>query len=313
MFRYMDYALAVYEEKSFTKAAEKLFISQPSLSLTIKKLEDMLGMPVFERGGKMITLTSAGERYIAAAKEIGRIKTGFENELDDMVNLRRGKITVGSTYFISSYILPGILRAFKEKYPGIAVSLAVDSSVSLVHMLERGEVDFVIDNDMSEHNDCDQIPVLKEKILLGIPRDFEINKRLSDKRLTEREIKSGKYSAGKKICVSRLCGEKFILLKTGNKMREISDTFFAAAGFSPDAEFEFDQLMTSLSYAENGFGICFATDTVLRYGREYPKLCFYAPETEHSERTLYVIYKTNRYLTRASKAFIDEMRQSGVK
>lgn len=310
MFRYMDYALAVYEEKSFTKAAEKLFISQPSLSLTIKKLEDMLGTPVFERAGKEIALTPAGERYIAAAREIARIKEGFENELDDMLNLRKGRITVGSTYFISSYILPGILRAFKEKYPGIEVNLAVDSSVALVHMLERGEVDIVIDNDMPENRDCEHIPVMNEKILLGIPRDFDINKSISDKCLTIEEIRDADYSADKKLNISVFRGEKFILLKHGNKMREISDSVFAFAGFLPDFEFEFDQLMTAMSYAENGFGICFITDTVVRYGKECPRLCFYVPETEKSERMLYIVYKKNRYLTRAAKAFTEEICKS---
>jgi len=311
VFRYMDYALAVYEEKSFTKAAERLFISQPSLSLTIKKLEKMLGAPVFERGGKEITPTLVGERYISAAREINRIKTGFANELDDMVNLRRGKITVGSTYFISSYILPGILRKFKEKYPEIEVRVAVDSSVALVYMLENGEVDIVIDNDMPDYADCEHISLMNEKVLLGIPEGFKINKSLSDKLLTEQEIKCAKYSAVKTVGVSQLRGEKFILLKPGNKMREISDAIFTEADFIPDAEFEFDQLMTSLSYAENGFGICFLTDTVLRYGSGYPKLCLYVPETERRERTLYIVHKKNRYLTRAAKAFIDEMYQSG--
>ena len=70
MLKYMDYAYAVYEEKSFTKAAEKLYISQPSLSLTIKKLEDELGFLIFDRSGKETTLTPLGEKYIQAIKEI---------------------------------------------------------------------------------------------------------------------------------------------------------------------------------------------------------------------------------------------------
>ncbi len=311
MFRYMEYALAVYKEKSFTRAAEKLFIAQPSLSLMIKKLEKMLGAPVFERSGKEITLTPIGERYIAAAEEIRRIRRGFENELDDMLNLKKGKVMVGSTYFISSYLLPDIFRRLKKKYPNIEVQLTVESSASLTQMLERGEVDIIIDNDMQYACDCEKIPVLKEKILLGIPRELKINEKYANMRVAQKCIKDGEYSGIGKLDIAKLCEEKFILLKGGNSMRKISDAIFREAGTTPQVSMEFEQLVTAVNYAESGFGICFVTDTVLRYGREPPNLCIYIPQTEHSERTLYVIYKTSKYLTRAAKAFIDEMCQSG--
>ena len=77
MFRYMDYALAVYEEKSFTKAAEKLFISQPSLSLTIKKLEDVLGMPVFDRAGKEIVQLYISDNESSLERPVKELK-GFK-------------------------------------------------------------------------------------------------------------------------------------------------------------------------------------------------------------------------------------------
>ena len=307
MFRYIDYAYAVYEEKSFTRAAEKLFIAQPSLSLTIKKLEEMLGAPVFERSGKEITLTPVGERYIAAAEEILKIRRGFENELDDMLNLKKGKVMVGSTYFISSYLLPDIHRRFKEKYPHIEVQLTVESSASLSQMLEKGELDIIIDNDMQHTCDCEKTPVMKEKILLGIPQDFEVNKKYSDIRVTEKCIKDGDYSGVGRLDVAELRDEKFILLKSGNSMRKISDAIFSETGTEPQISMEFEQLITALSYAGSGFGICFVTDTVLRYGKDLPKLCCYIPKAHCAERTLYVIHKKSKYLTRAAKAFTDEV------
>ena len=74
MFQYMDYAYAVYKEKSFTKAAKELCISQPALSATIRKLETNLGHPIFDRSGKTITLTDIGERYIRSAEQIMLIR-----------------------------------------------------------------------------------------------------------------------------------------------------------------------------------------------------------------------------------------------
>ena len=84
MFKYANYAYEIYKEKSFTKAAEKLFISQPSLSLTIKKLEDNLGVPIFDRSGREICLTDIGEKYISAIEEINIIEKNLKNEIDDL-------------------------------------------------------------------------------------------------------------------------------------------------------------------------------------------------------------------------------------
>ena len=81
MLKYMDYAYTVYKEESFTRAAEKLYISQPALSLTIKKLESEIGYPIFERCGKKITLTHIGKKYIDAIEEIMRVKNRFENQI----------------------------------------------------------------------------------------------------------------------------------------------------------------------------------------------------------------------------------------
>lgn len=306
MFRYMNYAYAVYKEKSFTKAAEKLYISQPSLSITIKKLEDGLGCPVFERSGKEIRLTPVGEKYIAAAEEIMKIKSGFENELDDILSLKKGKITIGSTIFISSYLLPDILKRFSKKYPHIELEVVVDSSTALWGSLERGKLDIIIDNSVVQPDGYAFVPVLKEKILLGVPCGFKINQKHSKKQISEAKIKNGDYQNIRKIPMTEFKNENFILLKPGNKMRMIANKVFDEDGISPKVLMEFDQLITAVSYAESGFGICFLTDTILKYAKACRGLCYYVPDTEFKERTLYVIYKKSKYLSRGAKAFIDE-------
>ena len=104
MLKYSEYAYEVYKERSFTKAAENLFISQPSLSLTVKKLEDELGAKIFDRSCKEIALTDIGKKYIRAVEEIKNIEKNLKNEIEDLQKLRRGKVTIGSTVFVSSCI-----------------------------------------------------------------------------------------------------------------------------------------------------------------------------------------------------------------
>ncbi len=309
MLKYMDYALAVYEEKSFTKAAEKLFISQPSLSLTIKKLEDELGFSIFLRRGKEVTLTPLGEKYINAVREIRKVEDDFKTELEDTINLKKGRLNIGSTTFIASYILPDIIKKFTEIYPGITIHIGVVQSTSLYDKLEKGFYDLIIDNSIYKDDRFNCTPLFKEKILLGIPSSFSVNEKLSSFSVKDDILISSKdYKSLPRLNVKELEGEKFILLKHGNKMREISDGIFQDNGITPFIAQEFDLLMTSANYAEHDFGICFLTDTVLRYSKKTDNLKYYIPDTDKDIRTVYIIEKNNYYQSISGKTFISHLK-----
>lgn len=307
MLRYIDYVYAIYEEKSFTKAAERLYISQPSLSSTIKKLEKQLGYPIFERSPKEIKLTNIGEKYIKAAEEIIRIKNNLENEIDDLLKLHRGKIILGSTAFIVSNVLPHILKEFGKKFPDIEIKIVVEQSSVLQEKLEKGLVDLAIDNTTALSPSYQHISLFEEHILIGVPENLEVNNRYKDFQIPADIIKNGScdYSKLPKIDISKFMDEEFILLKSGNKMQQIASSIFTEKGFTPKVCFEFDQLMTSISFAESGFGICFLTDTILKYGGSCKNMTFYQPDTDFTDRTLYMMYKRNKYLSPASSEFIN--------
>lgn len=322
MLRYMDYAYAVYKEKSFTKAAEKLYISQPSLSLTIKKLEKEIGGPVFERCGKEITLTEIGEKYIKAVEQVIYIKKNFENEIDDLLKLKRGTVIIGSTTFLASYLLPDILKSFHRQYPDIKIDLIVEQSTYLEEKLEEGLVDLVIDNVTSENPGYGYLPLFEEQIFLGVPERLDINHKMREYQITKEEIiaeshratdlKRSVYNPLPKVNLDSFKAEKFILLKYGNKMRQLSNKMFEESGMSPEISFEFDQLMLSVSYAESGFGICFLTDTILKYGKDCKNLIYYLPDSSHKKRTVYISYKKSKYLTSAAEAFIEHLKNSNL-
>ena len=299
---HMDYIYAVYQEKSFTRAAEKLYISQPALSQIIKKVESELGYPIFERSGKEIGLTQIGERIIHAITEIKRIQTKAASEIDDILKLKKGNIAIGSTTFVASYILPKILRGFKNKYPDIEINIAVEQSTELEEMLENEQVDIVIDNVTTFIDWYQYAPLLKEHILIGVPREYEINREYRQYQIPHEIIKNGmaNYDTLPKIPISKFAGENFILLKKGNKLRQIARHIFDESHVLSNTVMEFDRLHTAVSYAEAGFGICFLSDITLKYSNTCDNLCIYLPETQFPDLTLYIIYKKNRYLSNAT-------------
>jgi len=306
MFKYADYAYAVYKEKSFTRASEKLFISQPSLSLTIKKLEDMLGSPIFDRSGRENCLTDIGQRYISAIEEIRIIEKNLKNEIDDFQKLKKGNITIGSTIFVSSNILPMILKCFQAVFPKININIMVENSATLEKMLEQGSIDFIVDNAKKEkEKEYEYIPVTKEQILLAVPKKLPVNEKLEQYQIPHNIINEKNwYKSHPKVNMCHFKNEKFILLRYGNNMRQISNRIFKENNIIPNVIQEFDHLMTSISYAEAGFGLCFITDSVLKYANKLNDISLYLPDTTHFERTLYIIRKKNKYLSSASEELI---------
>lgn len=307
MMKHIDYVYTIYKEKSFTKAAESLYISQPALSATIKKIEKELGYPIFERSGKEITLTHIGEKYIKAAEEILMIQKNLENEIDDLLKLRTGEIILGSTTFITSNVLPDILRDFGRKYPGIEIKILVEQSTILREKLEKGLVDIAIDNATTIDPDYCYVPMFDEHILIGVPKALPLNELYQEYQIPVETIKTSScdYSRLPKMDITKFKEEEFILLKSGNKMRQIAGKIFGEKGISPRIRFEFDQLTTSISFAESGFGICFLTDTILRYGTPPKNMVFYQPDSDFADRTLFIMYRKNKYLSSASSEFIN--------
>ena len=311
MFRYMDQIYAVYQEGSFTRAAARLCVSQPALSATVKKAEEALGHPIFDRSSKVLKLTDVGQRYIRAAEQIQLVRQNLQQEIDDLESLRRGSFILGGTTLIISHVLPQVLKNFSKDFPDVEVKLQVEPSTVLWDKLAHGQVDIAIDNALTKDPDHEYIPLFREHILIGVPADNPINGKLRDYALDPALLeKPGcDYSRLPRLNIKLLANEDFILLKPGNKMRQISHNIFTEHGISPKIRFEFDRLTTSINFAESGFGICFLTDTNLQYG-SCKNLVFYQPEAWDADRHLYLMYKKHKYQSAAMKAFIDFLKNS---
>ncbi len=213
-----------------------------------------------------------------------------------MQKLKKGSITIGSTIFVSSNILPFILKDFRNAFPEITINILVENSSTLKKLLEKGSIDFIVDNAQKE-NEYEYHAIANEHILLAVPKNLPINEKLTPFLVHNDVICANKnwYKNHPKVNMRRFKDDKFILLRYGNNMRQISNKIFRENNIIPNVIQEFDHLMTSISYAEAGFGICFITDSVLKYAKNSNDISLYLPDTPHSERTLYIIRKKNKY------------------
>ena len=141
------YIYEVYKERSFSAAAKNLFVSQPALSTSVKKAEQALGITIFDRSTSPISLTEEGKLYIASLERIMKIEAETKERLSDLSEGRTGKITVSGENFVASFILPSIIMAFSDRYPGITVELVESNSPELRRELLTDSIDLLIAHD----------------------------------------------------------------------------------------------------------------------------------------------------------------------
>ena len=233
-FTYVDMVAAC---GSFTKAAAKLFISQPALSNYIGKVEEELGVKLFDRSSTPLTLTYAGEQYLKRARVIlGQIHE-MDKEIRDITQNMKGKIRLGFPSERIIYMLPLLLAPFKGKYPGIDVEVITGPGNKLTEGLRAGETDFVfLPTWMPQKDICQE-----ELVLVAAKGD------LSPECLLDQEKRVVDWKKVAKL--------PFITLKKGHALRSSVDVLFRNADAKPDIFFESHSNMLSYRLAAQGLGV----------------------------------------------------------
>lgn len=182
-------------EKSFTKAAKKLFISQSAVSIQIKKLEYTLGLQLIERNSKNFKLTFAGKELFKMSRDVFEKISRMENEMKKILQYKKGKISIGATHNIGEPVLPRVMIEFRKNNPEIEFDLYIKNRESLVKHLKEGTVDIAL---MEEYfiEDKEVKVIETEEYPFVVVSGFEINdyKELMDVPLLRRDtILTNKY------------------------------------------------------------------------------------------------------------------------
>lgn len=305
MFTNYRYVYTLYKMGSFTKAAEALYISQPALSAAIGSLEKALGAPLFERTGRGVRLTRIGKSYIAAAEQIMDLENGLKAQISDVNSLESGSITVGGSNYLSSYVLPKIINRFSSQHPGVEVTLQEANSCTLLELLEKDQVDVILDNvDNTGAYQC--YPLIREQILLCVSRENPVNAALTAFQILPEHIYDGSWKPENTpiVPLKAFQRERFILLKPGNDMYDRAVHIFAAANICPAVAFRVDQLNIAFALCASGMGCSLITDTFFRHARFRDDVVLYSLGSE-CHRSLCLAHKKNKYCTKAVEAFIE--------
>lgn len=295
-FRQFDYMLKVAEEKSISKAAKELYISQPSLSQYILKLEQQLGVQLFDRTTNPLRLTLAGELYAETAVRILDLQNELTRKLDDIANLQKGSVTIGLSPFRSTYILPSVLPLFKQAYPGIEVKLAEGTMSELEDLTLKGITDFSFMTLPVQEELLSYDPILTEEILVAVPPNHSLRTKLNDLPQPSDTFPT--------VQLEELSDEPFIILKQGHRLRQVAIDLCHRAGFKPRIILETRSAEAAHSLVTAGTGVTFIPDTLVWFGNTAQHPLYFSLEKPVPTRTLVAAYRDGRYLSAASRMFI---------
>lgn len=307
MLNEMKYVYAVYQEKSFTKAARKLFISQPALSNMVKKAEQEIGVPIFDRSTVPLTLTREGEVYIRAIRQIMRTEKNLQTYFDDIRELNTGTLSVGGSSFFCSFVLPDLIGRFSARYPRVSIDLLEGNIKELREGLDNESLDLIIETSVKEDDPTlDTFLYKVETIILAVPVDDPINDRFRAFQIQRDDLRSERLSdcLPTPVPLSAFRELPFVLLKEGNDLSSRSAAMCREAGFSPKVAIRTDQMLTAANIGASGMGALFVRADLLRYLPIADRFCLYALGSERAQRKIFFATKKGRYISSAAKTFL---------
>lgn len=298
------YIYEVYQHGSFSKAAEALYITQPALSIAIKKVEQEIGAPIFDRTQRPLTITAIGQLYINHIKKELLLEQELAQEISDMRDVKTGSIDIGGTHYMNAYLLPPYIARFNTLFPNIAINMSETSSDQLIELLKDNRLDFTFSCDDEVIANFKHYPTFSDTILLAVPQDFTLPDFLIKQSLTALQIKNGEHlkAACPTIDFHQLPDCRFILIDAHVNLGSRALQMFNEASISPAGNIKVPQLVTAFQLAKSGIGATFISDRLVD-GSE-STLRFFKLASPLAQRQYYLLLPERSYTPAAVKEFI---------
>lgn len=229
----------VLEERSFNKAAEKLYMTQPSVSQQIAALEQYFGAKLFNRVGKHFRITPEGYQLYKLASQVLGIVDSMPVQLKKLRDLACGSLNIGASTLTGSYVLPAVLRIFQEKYPGVEMSLHTGFAFEMINAVKRNEVDIALvgeDPTWKGDPELEVRPVGKDSLSLILWPEHPL-------------------AAKPHLSVGDLASEVFIQSRQGSAMRSMVEQYMSSAGIHPRRQISMGNLEAVKRAVEQHLGV----------------------------------------------------------
>ncbi|MFZ0663666.1 MAG: LysR substrate-binding domain-containing protein [Acidobacteriaceae bacterium] len=285
-FNQLRYVCAIAETGSFSRAAERCHVTQPSLSQQVLKLEEDLGAKLFDRLGRSIRLTEEGRAFLPHARSIlhqmEAARTGIEDKRTDI----RGSVAAGAIPTIAPYLMPRYTSAFAKGYPEARLRIVEDTTPVLVESLRNLSIDLAILALPLRHKEFELFPLRTERLYAVLPKDHP-------------------RAAAQSLSLKELRGEQFVMLRDGHCFRDLSIAACARAHITPRIAFESNQFSSLFGMVAAGVGVTLVPEMAIDRGAE----CRYIRLSDaRATRTIVVAVLRGRSFNRVQQAFLSGTR-----
>ena len=285
----LRYFVAVAQTGNFSRAAERCFVSQPSLSQQIQKLERQLKRPLFHRLGRKAVLTDGGRMLLDRAMQILAGVEDAERRLRGGDNAQGGRLAVGAIPTIAPYVLPGTLQRFATKSPGAELIIREDVTAHLIAAVAEGELDLAVVALPIEDSRLHAEPLCSEPLLLAMPHHHALAKRR------------------KKVAVQDLAGERFILMGDMHCLGETVLNFCRSRDCQPFIACRSAQISTIQQLIGLGQGISLLPD-MARRADTTGSISYRRLEAPEPVRKLAVVWHRHHFHSLLAHKFLEELR-----
>jgi DNA-binding transcriptional LysR family regulator len=290
--RQLEVFLAIAHAQSFSRAAERIHLSQPTLSEHMKELEDELGVPLFIRHSRSVSLTEPGRVFEDYATRVVATLAAGRQAIAELDGLKRGSLVVGASTTPGTYVLPARIAKFREQYPGITVALRIGNSRAVEERVRDGEVDLAIigGHVLGPSERCVAAGIVDELQLI-VPPDYPVR-------------------AGS-LPPARLARERMLIREEGSATRQAMERALRQAGVTLKPAMELDHTETIKRAVMAGLGVAFvsryAVEDEVRSGR----LRILPVQRMKIRRHFHVIHDERRPLSASARAFTAFLEANG--
>ncbi|MDF3289115.1 LysR family transcriptional regulator [Streptomyces silvisoli] len=284
----LQYFAAVAETRHFTRAAARVHVAQPSLSQQIRALERELGAELFHRARGHITLTDAGEALLPLAQRILADAETARREVQEVAQLRRGRVRLGATPSLCASLVPDVLRDFHDRFPGVDLVVHEDGSQDLVRVLAAGELDLAL-------------------IITPLPGQapaLAATELLREDLVVVSAPSSAPARSGR-IRIEDLRDQPLVMFRRGYDLREFTTSACRAAGFDPVFTVEGGEMDAVLGFVRAGLGLAVIPSMVA--ARSGLRVTPFAPPGLH--RTIAVAHRKDVEPPRAARELRSVLRE----
>jgi DNA-binding transcriptional LysR family regulator len=276
---------AAAKVQSFTRAAEALFLTQPGISKHIKELEEYYGTRLFDRLGKKVVLTQAGEILYAKTETIFTMIDQLKVEIDELQGLNRGILNIGASITIGVYLLPGVLGQFRSLFSNIDIRLDIALNQQVAEMLLNNSIDFGFLGAPVSDDRLKLEPFFKDALVLIVPSNHEWAHRSA-------------------IEPHELLRQPFILSRRGSGTRSVIEERLVQIGISLKNTLEFGNTEAVKKAVEAGLGVSIVSRIAIQREEHLGVIRALGISGVDFRRTFYFAYRKDKYLSNLDKTFL---------